>query len=109
MAGTVSSESEGGKTWFALSAVLDEMNRGNHVVYLDFEDDEGGIVGRLLCLGANRDAISDKFHYLRPEDPIGTGVHLGKLLHSGGRTLALGMVSTLVVASVSLVGVLVIA
>lgn len=40
---------------------------------------------------------------------LGTGVHLGKLLHSGGRTLALGMVSTLVVASVSLVGVLVIA
>ncbi|WP_222117935.1 YeiH family protein [Nocardioides sp. SLBN-35] len=40
---------------------------------------------------------------------LGTGVHLGKLLHSGGRTLALGMVSTLVVASVSLVGVLAIA
>ena len=40
---------------------------------------------------------------------LGTGVHLGKLLHSGGRPLALGMVSTLVVATVSLVGVLAIA
>ncbi|TNM50805.1 putative sulfate exporter family transporter [Nocardioides albidus] len=40
---------------------------------------------------------------------LGTGVHLGKLLHSGGRPLALGMVSTLVVATVSLLGVLAIA
>ena len=40
---------------------------------------------------------------------LGTGVHIGKLVHSGGRPLALGMVSTLVVATVSLVGVLTIA
>ncbi len=40
---------------------------------------------------------------------LGTGVHLGELLHSGGRTLALGLVSTLVVATVSLAGVLAIA
>jgi uncharacterized integral membrane protein (TIGR00698 family) len=40
---------------------------------------------------------------------LGTGVHLGRLLHSGGRSLALGLVSTLVVATVSLVGVVTIA
>ena len=38
------------------SACLDEMQAGHHVVYLDFEDDEGGIVGRLLTLGVDRDA-----------------------------------------------------
>ncbi|MDQ6525109.1 putative sulfate exporter family transporter [Nocardioides sp. LHD-245] len=37
---------------------------------------------------------------------LGTGVHLGELLHGGGRVLALGLVSTLVVATVSLAGVL---
>lgn len=72
---TVSSESEGGKTWLALAVVLDEMAAGNHAVYVDFEDDEGGIVGRLLGLGADRSVIRQHFHYLRPEDPIGTGIH----------------------------------
>jgi hypothetical protein len=76
---TVSSESEGGKTWFALSVVLDELIREHHVVYLDFEDDEGGIVGRLLTLGADREAIRERFHYLRPEDPLGTGIHADDL------------------------------
>jgi len=77
---TVSSESEGGKTWFALSVTLDELARDEHVVYLDFEDDEGGIVGRLLTLGAQREAIRDRFHYLRPEDALGTGIHLDDLI-----------------------------
>lgn len=76
---TVSSESEGGKTWFALSVVLDEIDAGRHVVYLDFEDDEGGIAGRLLALGAQRDALTERFHYLRPEDPLGSGLHLDDL------------------------------
>lgn len=72
---TVSSESEGGKTWLALSAVLDELAASRHVVYLDFEDDEGGIVGRLLTLGADREVLAERFHYVRPEDPLGSGIH----------------------------------
>lgn len=76
---SVVAETEAGKTWFALSACLDEMKEGNHVVYLDFEDDEGGIVGRLLYLGAHRDRIRQQFHYLRPEGPLGTGIHLDDL------------------------------
>lgn len=76
---TVSSESEGGKTWFALSVVLDELGAGNHAVYADFEDDEGGIVGRLLTLGADREMLRERFHYLRPEDALGTGIHLDDL------------------------------
>lgn len=76
---TVVSETEGGKTWFALSAALDEMADGNHVVYLDFEDSEGGIVGRLMTLGASRDTIRDRFHYFRPTDPLGSGINLDDL------------------------------
>ncbi len=48
---TISSESEGGKTWLALAAAQHELHNGNAVIYLDFEDDEGGVVGRLLALG----------------------------------------------------------
>lgn len=73
------SESEGGKTWFALSATGDEMNAGNHVIYLDFEDDEGGIAGRLLTLGIDREVIAERFHYLRPSNALGTGIHLDDL------------------------------
>lgn len=76
---TVSSESEGGKTWMALAAVRDELDAGQHAIYCDFEDDEGGIVGRLLTLSAHRDVIRDRFHYLRPDGPLGTGIHLDDL------------------------------
>ena len=67
---TVISETEGGKTWFALCAALDEMRAGNHVLYIDFEDDEGGVTGRLLTLGASRHLIREWFHYIRPEHPL---------------------------------------
>lgn len=76
---TIISETEGGKTWLALSAALDEMADGNHVVYFDFEDSEGGIVGRLLTLGAHRSTINERFHYLRPTDPLGTGINVDDL------------------------------
>jgi AAA domain len=64
---TVISETEGGKTWLALSAALDEMHAANHVLFIDFEDDEGTVAGRLLTLGAGRDLIAQQFHYVRPE------------------------------------------
>lgn len=76
---TVTSETEGGKTWFALCIALDEMHAGNHVLYIDFEDDEGGVVGRLLTLGAKRETIAQHFHYLRPESPLGSGIHFDDL------------------------------
>lgn len=78
---TIVSESEGGKTWLALSATMDEINAGHHVLYVDFEDDEGGIVGRLLTLGAHRDRIREQFHYVRPADPLGSGINSDDLNH----------------------------
>lgn len=67
---TIASESEGGKTWLALAAAWHELDAGRAVAYLDFEDDEGGVVGRLLTLGADPSAIRDRFAYLRPEDSV---------------------------------------
>jgi AAA domain len=63
---TVSSETEAGKTWLALVATFHELMAGNHVCYIDFEDDEGGVVGRLLTLQTPPDTIKDQFHYIRP-------------------------------------------
>jgi hypothetical protein len=61
-------EMEGGKTWLACIAAIQEMNEGNHVLYIDFEDDKGGMVTRLLVLGAAPDTIRRYFHYVRPEN-----------------------------------------
>ncbi|WP_052441362.1 AAA family ATPase [Streptacidiphilus anmyonensis] len=69
----VSGESEGGKTWFALIACLVEVGRGNHVVYLDFEDEAAGVIGRAMQLGGKPDQLRAYFHYVRPELAPGTG------------------------------------
>ena len=67
---TVGAEAEGGKTWLALAACAEELTIGNACVYIDFEDDEGGIGGRLMNLGANRDAIRERFAYIRPDEAV---------------------------------------
>lgn len=67
---TVAGESESLKTFMALSAARHELDAGNSVVYLDFEDDEGGIVGRLLAIGADPASVRARFAYIRPEESI---------------------------------------
>lgn len=67
---TVSGESESLKTWFALAAAQDELGKAEHVVFVDFEDHEGPVVGRLLAMGASPDRIASHFHYIRPEAPL---------------------------------------
>ncbi|MFI1726903.1 DnaB-like helicase N-terminal domain-containing protein [Streptomyces sp. NPDC020489] len=62
----IQGESEAGKSWVALISCLVEINRGNHVFYLDFEDSEEGVIGRLLLIGGTPDVIAERFHYVRP-------------------------------------------
>lgn len=82
---TVAAESEAGKTWLAMILVLQELNRGNHVLFLDFEDEAAGVVGRLLPMGANVDDVLERFHYVRPEEPLGVAdmVDLAEVLALG--------------------------
>lgn len=63
-------ESESCKTWAALLCVLQILNHGRRVLWIDFEDDERGIVARLLSIGASRDNIRTQFTYIRPEEPL---------------------------------------
>jgi hypothetical protein len=67
---SISSESEAGKTWLVIAAAFHELQRGNHVCYIDFEDDEGGVVGRLLTMQAPVEWIRERFHYIRPTDRL---------------------------------------
>lgn len=88
---TIASESEAGKTWLALCAVRTELEAGNAVVYLDFEDDEGGIVGRLLAMQTKPEWLRDRFAYLRPDDAVtalGNREDLGAVIGDLSPTLA---------------------
>lgn len=64
-------ESESCKTWAALLCVKQilETPDGN-VLWVDFEDDDRGIVARLLSLSCDRTAIKKRFTYIRPDEAL---------------------------------------
>jgi KaiC/GvpD/RAD55 family RecA-like ATPase len=63
-------EPEAGKGWVALKAATDQLAAGEHVVYIDFEDDAETAVERLRALGAKPKAIRDRIRYLRSDEPL---------------------------------------
>lgn len=67
---TVSGESESGKTWLTLLAALQELQNGNPVTFIDFEDRADRVIARLLALGATPAQIRDHFAYIRPDRPL---------------------------------------
>lgn len=68
---TIAGESESLKTWLALIAVVEALNAGQHVLFLDYEDSAVGIVGRLIALGCQPLIILDHFSYVSPAEPYG--------------------------------------
>jgi hypothetical protein len=62
-------ESESGKTWIALQAVTQALDKGQRVLYMDFEDAAAGIVSRLKSLG-----VTDftGLSYMSPDEGFGT-------------------------------------
>jgi hypothetical protein len=86
----VHSVSGDGKSWLALFATAQEIAKGNHVVFIDYEDDEIGIVGRLLDIGTDPDVILRCFHYFHPQDGYDSAAHslMTKLISRHPVTLA---------------------
>lgn len=76
----VHGDSSAGKTWTALVASREVLADGS-VVYVDLEDDPAGVVGRLLTLGVEPDAIRRRFHYLQPDERLGTAALAVLLAH----------------------------
>lgn len=62
-------EPEGGKSWLAVLACTQSIQRGEHVLYIDFEADDVTQVTRLLELGVDPTNILEYFHYIRPDEP----------------------------------------
>jgi hypothetical protein len=63
-------ESESCKTWAALLCVAQVLGQGGEVLWVDFEDDDRGIVSRLLSLSVPKRAIAERFTYIRPDEPL---------------------------------------
>ena len=84
-------ESGDGKSWAALYACSQEIDQGNHVIYVDYEDDDIGTVSRLLQLGLTPDAIDTYLHYFWPDSPATLDDiqgHLRAVIHQHQPTLA---------------------
>lgn len=60
-------ESESGKSLLMQIEAVRQINAGQDVLYIDFESDRHAVTQRLLTFGADRDAIRERFTYLRPE------------------------------------------
>lgn len=60
-------ESESGKSLIIQIECVRLINRGQKVLYLDFESDAVSVVARLLDFGAFPVAVADHFRYVQPE------------------------------------------
>ena len=61
--------SESAKTWVAMHAARQQIDLGERIVYLDFEDEPTGILSRFRALGAAPDDLKNQLMYVHPEDP----------------------------------------
>ena len=83
-------ESESGKTWIALEAIRQELEKNNIVFYLDFEDSARSILNRLKTLKVKSEKFK-MFRYANPDEPLGEGI--GEIM----RTQIMAYLPTLIV------------
>lgn len=75
-------ESESMKSWCAQVAVAQELNKGNNVLYVDYEDEARAVIKRLLDLGVPCEAIAAHLTYVRPEEPLATLKRSGETVYT---------------------------
>jgi hypothetical protein len=79
---TVMGEPESAKSWLELYIARCVLERGGKVLWIDFEDDETTIVGRLhFELGVDAEVLRERFHFMRPETQVDPDVY-GEVLDS---------------------------
>jgi hypothetical protein len=83
-------ESESGKTWLALEAIRQELDKNNIVFYIDFEDSARGILNRLKTMKVPTEKFKF-FRYANPDQRLEPGV--GELM----RTEIMAYLPTLIV------------
>lgn len=67
-------ETESGKTWLALACVAAELDTGNPVLYIHYEEgDPGSTLERLKLLGITDTTITERFRFVAPAKPVMSG------------------------------------
>jgi hypothetical protein len=73
-------ESESGKSLVAQTVAAGLLRNGERVIYVDYESSPDVVVGRLLLMGVEREAVRTLLDYVRPEgSPLGQAAW-GRLL-----------------------------
>lgn len=84
-------EPTAGKTLIALAAAAQLLERGGRAAMIDYEGNRRVVGGRLRAMGADPDAVAERFHYLRPPtafDPA-LSAELGRLLAEAAADLVI--------------------
>lgn len=64
-------ETESGKTWFGLGCAAAELNAGNNVVYVHYEEpDATSTIEKLLLLGVDPAVIKARLRFVAPSRPV---------------------------------------
>lgn len=63
--------SETGKSWITFAACKEQIEDGEHVMFVDCEDDPDTAVLRMKALGCADDDLRQRFTYIHPEGPLG--------------------------------------
>lgn len=66
---TLAGEPGGGKTWVALVAIAETVNRGGTAILIDYEDNPRTAISRLRKLGVTNSQLQ-RFRYINPPSPI---------------------------------------
>src|SRR5699024_4187052 len=61
-------DSGSGKSWVGLALVVQEIEAGNGVLWVDYEQSPAIVVNRLKELGLTAEQIQGQFGYMRPEE-----------------------------------------
>ena len=62
--------SESGKSWVAILACLQEIDKGERVLFIDLEDQPEGVLNRLRSMGGGDDDIKYQLGYVLPDGPL---------------------------------------
>ena len=98
-------EPESGKDWLMLFASAERLALGEHAVYIDFEGEATTAVERLRALAAADEAIRERFHYLRPDEPLNAAAweELDQVLaHEPSLVVISGMTDALAIHDIDL-------
>jgi hypothetical protein len=92
---TIFAESEAGKTSLALFWTVQEIEAGNHVWFIDLEDNMAAILGKLTEITGDEKAIRKYFHYISPMEPLPDVEDLIKIIRGASLIILDGVTEAL--------------